>query len=441
MTGGLLRAGLAFWLFALSHIPGFSRAQSPPVAAPTAEPSAAEDAARGTALFRQNNCAAAQPLLTRARQAPGAEPDLSILLGICLLHSGESLLALQVLLPFRAHSDPEIAEAARLFIALAHRELGAEQAAQRELERLIPGAARPPGPGPGPGPASASRLVLRAGLALEFDGNVPLTDRATYEASPTPSMDGNAVISVGFLARPFRQRGLMIGDTLTYRPQFRLHAYTFLHNTTSLAYQHTTSRHRLLVAGAFSQALLDYHLLYLDGEGRLSYRHRPLGNPLIGVNLAYLGRYRDHPAPEFASFTGHTHQLQLDVQGQTPHGLLFWQLGVQGLREQLAAPDPTVEQSLNFRAWGLGLFANLSLQPHRRVQLDAFGQYVRRWYSEQPIMRLDDYGALDLSATVLTKYVDVYLGGSLYLNDSTDAAFAYLKPVAYIGSRFRWELF
>lgn len=410
-------------------------------AAPENEKAApAEDAlAAALRLVKTQNHAAALPLLRQALAAAPADPELQLLLGICYYRTSELGKAEAQLLAAAGASDPEVSASARLFLGLLYRELGALDRAQIETDRAARGLgieAHPAAQGP-------RRFSGAVTVAVEYDGNVPLTDLQTWQSDAQPSMDGNALLIASLRVRPLRRIGLQLGDTFTYRPQFLLTQYSLIHNALWLGYRYLGATNQVQLTATLGAAALGDQAFFIDGEGRLGYRRRlAMKVPLTG-GLLYIGRYRNYFADDFRFLTGHTHQLQLELTfGQAP-GPLTVSFGYEGIREQLREPQPGDDPSTDYRAWAHGPWLHLRARPHRRLGLDLWGVALLRFFDALPavqVRREDLFLSADLSLTVtVLSWLELFGGGAVTYNGSTDSSYSYLKPIFYLGATFSFS--
>lgn len=217
------------------------------VAAANAEPNAIEgtdaEATLSAALrhIHDKQYAAAVPLLKQAGGALPSDLAIRLLLGICHYRSGELGLAEGLLISAAGSAEVETANAARLFLGLLYRELGALDRAQVELDRASRGLGLDSRNALG-GPR---RLTGSATVGIEYDGNVPLTDLQTWRSDAKSSMDGNALFVGSLRLRPSLRIGIQLGDTLTYRPQFLLDKYSLVHNALWLGYRYLGARNQV----------------------------------------------------------------------------------------------------------------------------------------------------------------------------------------------------
>jgi hypothetical protein len=406
--------------------------EPPPAGEPVFRAPATDPFAQGLAHFRQRRFAAAAAHFERARKAQGSDDELRLLLGICYYRLGEPGRARPLLEAAGRSGDPEVRASARLFLGMIYDQQGATDRARAELlsateaqglvrsarglvERLAP-----------------RRLYGSLLVSPEYDGNVPLTRRADWEPEPAASSDGDVLFAGSLTARPFRHLGLTFGDTLSYRQQFRLRDFSLLHNSAFLGYAYLGDRHRVRVNGSFNLALLGGALLYLQGGGAVNYRARLWSQ--IGLTAAYAGAYRAYPHPDFTPYTGHTHTGQADLNWGLQPEPVTAALGYQVQREELAPEEPVSD----FRAWAHGPYLRLRARPHRRLELLVIGTALFRQFDHMPSdgsgLRRDFNLAADVSLSAdLTRWLETFVGATIFFNQSNRADFSYIKPGAYAG--------
>lgn len=381
-------------------------------------------------------------LLRVHKLLPPGDPrlfDTLLLLGICayrlqLLDQAE--LELQ---QAAEASDAETRAQARLFLSQVLGEQGATDQAQRELSQatgslslresaeLLLRRRRP------------HRLYLTLLVAPELDGNVPLTPLyvdlppfPAWQRDASASLDGDVLFLASLGVRPLRV-GLSIGNTLSYRQQFRLSDYNLLLNSTWVQFHHLTAAHRLRLQAAFNLAVLGGGFLFLDGNARVQYRRRL--HFKWGLAGSYEARYRDYRRSEFVALGGLSQTLQLELSyGLSPQPVSFG-LGYQGLREQTHTPES--ESQPDFRAWVHGPLSWLRARLHPRLELTLASTLLHRVFERS---RVDLALWSDVSLLwSMNSWLSAYVAGSLLFNSSSDAYFLYLKPsgslgfVAYLG--------
>lgn len=431
MRGLRLVAGLVGGLVLFGPLPG---------AAATAQADAEVESeaalVAGLQKVHSQNHAAAIPLLQKALTARSTDPEVRLLLGICYYRTGDLGHAELQLLSAASAADPEVSASARLFLSLLYRDLGALDRAQVESDR----AARGLGIAPHTALGGPRRLSGSVTVGLEYDGNVPLTDFQTWQNDARPSMDGNALLVASLRLRPIKSIGLHIGDTFTYRPQFLLEQYSLVHNALWLGYRYLGAENQVQATATLGVAGLGGQAFFIDGEGRLGYRRRLARAFPVSGGLLYIGRYRNYFADEFRFLTGHTHQLQLELIFGPGSGPLTVSLGYEGIREQLREPLPGEDPSIDYRAWAHGPWLRLRSRLHKRLGLDVWCLALMRRFDTLPltgVRREDQYLTADLSFNVeVSSWLELFAGGAVTYNGSTDSAFQYLKPIAYLGATF-----
>jgi hypothetical protein len=411
-----------------------------PAPASPAPPARPSPLARALLLFKEKKYLQAVPLLEQALADPEARGDAVLLLGICRYRTGDLSGAEAPLREAMRSPDPEVRSAAQLFLGLVFDELGATDQAQAELGQAM----RSQSLG-----TSAQRLLLsrrpsRLQISLlvapEYDGNVPLTDYATWRQSPSSSSDGDFLFLGTLSARPFRF-GLSLGTTISYRQQLRLREYSLLLSSTWLGYSYAGRNDRVRATASVNYALLGGSSLYIDFDGRASYRRRL--RSLLGLGAGYEFRYRDYFNGDFQSLSGRTHIGQLELGWGTAPEPLMVSVGYQVLREQLMLPQPPLSVSDDFRAWAHGPLLRLRARLHPRLELSVTGTFLHRIFDYVPgpelpeeagIGRVDHALAADTALVVrISSVFEAFVGGSLLYNHSNKAAFDYLKPTGCLG--------
>ena len=433
---------------------------TPPPAGPATEeapPASPTPLSRALALFKEKKYAQAVPLLEQAAAAPETRADAVLLLGICRYRTGDLSGAEAPLREAMGSADPEVRGAAQLFLGLVFDELGATDQAQSELGQAV----RSQSLG-----ASAQRLLLsrrpsRIQISLmvapEYDGNVPLTSYADWSASPAASADTDILFLGTVNLRPFRV-GLSLGTTLSYRLQIHLGAYSLLLSSTWLGYSYAGRSDRVRATATVSYARLGPNPLFLEFDGRASYRRRL--RSLLGLGVGYELRYRDYASSEAQSssspggttepvtspnyyqpLSGQTHVGQLELGWGTAPEPLFVSVGYQVVRDQLMAPLPPLLPEDDFRAWAHGPILRTRARLHPRLELGLTGTFLHRVFdyipdtgAEAGLGRVDHSLSLDTTLTVrISGQFEAFLGGSVLYNHSNRAAFDYLKPTGYLG--------
>jgi hypothetical protein len=277
-------------------------------------------------------------------------------------------------------------------------------------------------------------------VSPEYDGNVPLTDYADWSANPQQSADGDVLFLASVNVRPLAN-GLTIGDTLSYRQQFILSNYNLLLNSTWIGYSYLGASDRLRATATFSYAMLGGSSLYVDLDGKFSYRRRLLSK--LGLMFTYDVHYRDFQNPDYLAQSG----LFQSLQGELGWGLfpqpVSLGIGYQAIREQTRTPDPTDPPGDDYRAWAHGPFLWLRARLHRRVELGLRTIFLQRVFDyvpgpelpqEQGIQRVDYALYNDLSVNItLKQWLEFFVSGTLIWNDSNWPAFLYLKPSTSLG--------
>ncbi len=385
---------------------------------------------KGLSLFKARRFAAAAALLERARARDPGDVDVLLLLGIAYYRTGDNGRAEPLLKRAARAGDQEAQASARLFLGLIYQSQGAADRARAELESAshaegLGAAARGLAEG-----AAPHRLFGSLALSLEYDGNVPLTDYATWVKQPADSGDGDMLLVGSVSTRPWRRIGLSVGDTLSYRQQFRgdMQSYNLLLNSTWLGYSYLGESDRVRATTTLTYAMLGQASLYLDFEGKVSYRRRLWAK--LGLGLTYTGHYRSYALADYAAFTGQTHGLLLEGSwGLFPEPVSV-SVGYQALREQL-------DQDI-FRAWAHGPTLRARARVHRLLELQLFATGLQRRFDLVPpapgVQRQDFYLLTDLSLTVeCTPWLDAFAGAMIIYNYSNDPAFMYMKPLGYLG--------
>lgn len=428
--------------------------RGPPRPAPPASPT---PLSRALGLFKEKKYAQAVPLLEQAAAAPETRADAVLLLGICRYRTGDLSGAEAPLREAMGSADPEVRGAAQLFLGLVFDELGATDQAQAELGQAM----RSQSLG-----ASAQRLLLSRRpsriqisllLAPEYDGNVPLTSYADWSASPSASADTDILFLSSVSVRPFRI-GLNLGTTLSYRLQIHLSAYSLLLSSTWLGYSYAGRSDRVRATATVNYARLGSNPLFLEFDGRASYRRRL--RSLLGLSVGYEFRYRDYASSEaqpsssssggtepvtspnyYQPLSGQTHVGQLELGWGTAPEPLLASVGYQVVRDQLMAPLPPLQPADDFRAWAHGPVLRTRARLHPRLELGLTGTFLHRIFDYVPdsgedagIGRVDHSLAFDTTLTVrISSQFEAFLGGSVLYNHSNKPAFDYLKPTGYIG--------
>ena len=392
------------------------------------------------ALFQATNYADAIPLLRVAQADLELRAEVVLLLGISLYRTGELQQAEPMLREAARSPDPETQDAARLFLGLLFDELGATDQAQDQLGQTTASQAFGPSAQRLLQQRRPHRILITLLVAPEFDANVPLTDQATWQKAPLDSADGDMLLLASLGFRPFRI-GLSIGNTLSYRQQFRLTEYSFLLNSSWLGYSYASARHRFRISTSVDFALLGGNKLFVDFDARMSERIKVWSQ--FGIAASYGFRYRSYFASDYQSLSGQTHAGQLDLSwGTTPEPLLI-NLGYQLVRDQLQAPVAPLSVSDNYQAWAHGPQLRSRAKLHSHVEWALSAQYLLRTFdyvpgpelpSEQGVRRIDHFVSIDTS--IIFRFggrFETFVGGSLITTQSNKAAFTYLKPTAYLG--------
>ncbi|MFO0577188.1 MAG: hypothetical protein U1A78_24545 [Polyangia bacterium] len=436
-------------------------ASTPPAAdpAPKEEPPPASPTplSRALVLFKEKKYAQAVPLLEQAAAAPETRSDAVLLLGICRYRTGDLSGAEAPLREAMGSADPEARSAAQLFLGLVFDELGATDQAQSELGQAL----RSQSLG-----ASAQRLLLSRRpsriqisllLAPEYDGNVPLTSYADWSANPAASADSDILFLGTVSLRPFRV-GLSLGTTLSYRLQIHLGAYSLLLSSTWLGYSYAGRSDRVRATATVNYARLGPSPLFLEFDGRASYRRRL--RSLLGLSVGYEFRYRDYASSEaptttsssgttepvtspnyYQPLSGQTHIGQLELGWGTAPEPLFLSVGYQVVRDQLMAPLPPLLPEDDFRAFAHGPVLRTRARLHPRLELALTGTFLHRIFDYVPaagteagLGRIDHSLSVDTTLTVrISSQFEAFFGGSVLYNHSNRAAFDYLKPTGYLG--------
>ncbi len=392
------------------------------------------------ALFQAKNYADAIPLLRIAQADHELRAEVVLLLGISLYRTGELQRAEPMLREATRSSDPETQDAARLFLGLLFDELGATDQAQDQLGQTTASQSFGPSAQRLLQQRRPHRILITLLAAPEFDANVPLTDSVTWTKAPLDSADGDMLLLASLGFRPFRI-GLSIGNTLSYRQQFRLTEYSFLLNSSWLGYSYASARHRFRISTSVDFALLGGNKLFVDFDARMSERIKVWSQ--FGIAASYGFRYRSYFASDYQSLSGQTHAGQLDLSwGTTPEPLLI-NLGYQLVRDQLQAPVAPLSVSDNYQAWAHGPQLRSRAKLHSHVEWALSAQYLLRTFdyvpgpelpSEQGVRRIDHFVSIDTS--IIFRFggrFETFVGGSLITTQSNKAAFTYLKPTAYLG--------
>lgn len=392
---------------------------------------------KALAAMRARDYAGARSSLLRAQRIlPAGDPrthDTMLLLGICAYRLGLLEQAEIELQAAAESSDGETRAQARILLSQVLAEQGATDQAQRELsqasgsvslresaERLL--RQRRP-----------HRLHITLLVAPELDGNVPLAPLdvevapfPAWRTDPQASLDGDVLLLASVGIRPLRQ-GLLVGNTLSYRQQFRLSEYNLLLNSTWLQFHHLTAVHRLRMSAALNVAALGASFLFVDGTARVQYRRRL--HLQWGLSGSYEARYRDYRKSEFGALSGLSQSLQLELSyGVSPQPVSFG-LGYQGLREQ--TQSPLSESEPDFRAWVHGPLAWLRARLSSRVELALSSTLLHRVFDRS---RIDFalWGDVNLLLSI-SSWLSGYVAGSVLYNSSNDAYFDYVKPTASLG--------
>lgn len=428
----VLGTGLLYGLLG-SPLPG--RGELVPAAQSTDPQS---DLERGLALFQQRRFADAAQALEKVRRDPALRTEVLLLLGICYYRQADLSRAEPLLQQVVREGDAEEQASARVFLGLLFQEQGAVDQARSELGRVVGTPTLRDSAQLLLSQSRPHRLLFTIMLSPEFDGNVPLTDYATWSANPTTSSDGDMLFLGSVSARPF-SFGLHLGNTLSYRQQFQQTAYNLLLNSTWLGYNYLGSADRFRVTTTFHYALLGDSTLYLDGDAKLSYRRRLRGK--LGLTLSYHGHYRDYRNPDFLSLSGYFQTLQTELGfGISPQPVSAG-LGYQAVREQTRPPDAEDALSYDYRAWAHGPLAWLRARLHQRVELMVYALFLHRVFdaipdpsAEDSARRVDLALHTDLSLNFhLTSWLDLFVGNTLIYNHSNKAPFLYFKPTANLG--------
>lgn len=425
----------AFLLWAVLLCAHHVQAKSAP---PLAQPQ--EALQQAVTLFQAKNYAQAIPLLRIAQGDSELRNEVTLLLGICLYRTGELSRAETLLRESEQSPDKETKEAAQLFLGLLYDELGATDKAQDQLGKTTSSQAFG---------SSAQRLLLQRRphrllfsllVAPELDGNVRLTDTATWRNAPTDAADADILFLASLGIRPFRF-GLSAGNVVSYRQQIQLRDYSLLLNSTWLGYSYAGARNRVRVHTAFDFALLGGSKLFMDFDGRL-YDRLSLWSQL-GVAASYGFRYRKYASTDYQSLSGQTHVGQVDLSwGVTPEPLLL-SVAYQLVREQLEAPLAPLTVSEDYRAWAHGPSLRARIKLHHRVEWSLAAQYLRRVFDYVPgpelptelgQARKDHFLSVDTSLAIrFGGHFESFVGGSLVSNQSSYVDYSYLKPSAYLG--------
>lgn len=427
---------------------------------------------------------AARELLTRAQARYDAAPqadlrsplrgELLLALGIACYRQGALPQAERALQEALRSRDAEVVGAARVFLALCHRARGATAEARRELLAARRELQRSAAPGRGAGAlrgdesdlltlsaedsdplaAPPPRLRLSLGLALEIDGNVPLTDLTTWRSASSESSDGALVLTGSAALRPLRRLDLALQGELAYRQQLRpnpsdsasvrFQDYNLLFTRLGAVYNHATERNRLRVQGGASYANLGGSSLFWEIGARAADRLRVVS--LLGVGLSYDGRYRHYLPTDLNAFTGHTHTLQAELSYGTAPTPVSAALSYQVIREELRAPQRAADAPYNdFRAFAHGPLLRLRAQLHRRVELLFLSALVRRSFDEPFVTLPSDRRAdwwLSADATAYldcARFVEAYLGAGVIYNHSNVEVYTFVKPQAFAGALFTFS--
>lgn len=432
-----LMGGLALLCVPRSGLASTALATSDAGAVPDRAATADALIGQALALLKQRDYAAARGHLQRAHKllAPG-DPrfhDALLLLGISAYRLGQLDQAELELQSAAESADPETRAQARLFLGQVLSDAGATDQAQRELsqatgslslrdsaERLLQ-KRRP------------HRLYLTLLVAPELDGNVPLTP-LYVDVPPLPawqrdsqaSLDGDLLSLFSIGLRPLRS-GLLLGNTISYRQQFRLSEYNLLLNSTWVQFHHLTAVHRLRLQATLNVAVLGGGFLFVDGAGRVQYRRRL--QKKWGLSGTYEAHYRDYHKVDFAALSGLSQSLQAELSyGLSPQPVSFG-LGYQGLREQTQTPGDVSDQ--DFRAWAHGPLAWLRASLHSRLELSLSSTLLHRVFDSS---RVDFALWSDVNLLLsVNPWLSSYLAGSLLYNSSSDPFFHYVKPSASLG--------
>jgi tetratricopeptide (TPR) repeat protein len=396
---------------------------------------------RALEAFQARRYAAALPLLEAARVARPADLSVLLLLGVSYARLGLAERAEPLLRAVAARAEPEDQAAARVFLSIIYRDQGASDRAQLELDKAT-AQSRSLGPSvlgllQGMQPHLLYGSVL---IATEFDGNVPLTNLATWRTDPGKSSDGDLLLIGSLTVRPSKRIGLYFSDTISYRQQFQLQDYNLLLNTTTAGYGYFGARHRVRLAAALTPALLGGSILYVDASWRAAYRVAIVDK--LGAAISYDGRYRDYLRADYDALTGSTQTIQTELSwGVAPEPVSVG-IGFQVVRDELVAgapittPDGTLTAN-DFRAWAFGPTLRLRARLHRRVELALSATLLRRRFDyilPSGEQRFDWEASTDLSVNVaVTRWLDVFVGTLNLYNESTDGNYSYYKPNVYLG--------
>jgi hypothetical protein len=198
----------------------------------------------------------------------------------------------------------------------------------------------------------------------------------------------------------------------------------------------------------FTYAMLGGSTLYFAYDARATYRLRVWRK--LGVGLSYAGVYRDYRQQDFMVFTGHTHTVQAELSyGTTPEPVSV-SVGYSVVRDQLGPPASGMERD-DYRATAHGPTLRLLARPHRLVDILLIGALLHRRFEVKPVedgaadptaLRQDTALSADLSVSVeCTSWLEAFAGGALLYNHSNDAAFAFIKPMAYLGASASFSAF
>jgi hypothetical protein len=386
---------------------------------------------RGAGCFRASDFACAERELTAAHRRDESDLDVTLLLGITDYRLGRGRDAEPLLRAAARSSDGETAASARIFLGLLASERGDLDAAQADL-----GAAQQ---APGSLGESARGLLQRRGakrlqLVLlvrpEFDSNVPLFPMTPTATGSGQQADGDVLVLVGLNWRPWRQVGLSVDETASYRQQFTLLDYSLFANRLSPRYDYLGRNDRVAVGYAFELMTLGGALFTIGHLADASYRRRLVAD--FGIGVSYGFRHRQYYRSEYGVFTGPTHAGAAELSWGTPERPFELAAGYLVVRE--LAADPT------FSATGHGGRLRARVRFARRFDLGFTGWILYRAFDVADATlgaRRDTqlYGDLSLACD-LDRRLGLIVGASVTRSLSTIADYDYLKATAHVGFAF-----
>jgi hypothetical protein len=275
------------------------------------------------------------------------------------------------------------------------------------------------------------RLQLVLLVRPEFDSNVPLLPMAPTASTATGQQaDGDILVLAGLNWRPFRQIGLNLDETASYRQQFTLLDYSLFANRLSPRYDYLGRNDRVGIGYAFELMTLGGALFDIGHHAEAAYRRRLVAD--FGIGVAYAFRYRQYHLADYGAFTGPAHTGVAELSWGTPARPFEIGLGYLIVRED--TQDPT------FTATGHGGRLRARVRFGGRFDLGLTGWTVYRAFEVADATlgpRRDTQLYADLSLAIdLNRYVGLIVGGSVTRNWSTVPEYDYFKGTAHVGFAF-----